>query len=191
MIVPEKRDRKMALVVIDLQNKFFGDNEKLAKSKELHIDTIKETIRAFREAKRPVIFITFDGFAHGSDYNSPEGDSIISDVKVEPTDLMVGKYHMNSFRNTNLADVVKSTGCDTVLLIGMLAQYCVSATYWGASDHGISAFMMEGGLITTDEELNELIFKLYRTYTMEEVEENLRTTVVEPPKGDTLCQGSH
>ena len=62
---------------------------------------------------------------------------------------------------------------DAILLMGMYAQHCVMATYWGAFDQGLSPYLMKGGLISTDQKYCELAVELCKHFTMEELESNL------------------
>ena len=60
--VPEKKDRRVALVVVDAQNKFLvGASEQAIRGKEAHVPVIAEAVRMFHEAGRPVVFVLYDG----------------------------------------------------------------------------------------------------------------------------------
>lgn len=177
IFIPEKRDRRLALVVVDSQNKFLvGASEQILKGKEAHLPAISRAVRMFHEAGRPVVFVQYDGVTHYMDENTAEGDSLFEGIDARPDDIYVHKYHMNSFRNTCLEDVVKGAGCDSILLCGIYTDFCVMSTYWSATDHDLTAFLLKGALIATEERVNDMYFQLCRTFDMDEVEENLRTS---------------
>lgn len=172
--IPEKKDRKIALVVVDAQNKFLtGASKQVMDGKDAHVSVMSEAVRRFHDSGRPVIFILYDGITHYIDENTAEGDAVFDRIDVHPDDFFVHKYHMNSFRNTCLADVVKNTGCDSVLLCGLYTDFCVMATYWSAVDHDLTAFLLKDALIATDEKVNEAYFSVCRSFDMDEVKENL------------------
>ncbi|KUE74257.1 hypothetical protein AUQ37_04985 [Candidatus Methanomethylophilus sp. 1R26] len=181
--VPEKDERDLALVVVDMQNKFFaGADAALTEERTRHLQGIAKAVDMFHAAGRQVIFVLYDGVTHYMDGNTAEGDAIVSGIDARPDDIYVHKYHMNSFLNTCLEDAVRSMGCDTVLLCGMITEFCVMATYWGASDHRLSAFLMKDALISSDPKHTPMFMELCRNYDFGELELNLSKTHPEKPK---------
>jgi nicotinamidase-related amidase len=178
--MPEKKDRKIAFVVIDVQRKFTGGSIPERGSKEI-IDTINKASEMFRNSGRPVIFVYYDGPSHCSVYSKDDGDEYLHGIVSDPRDMTVHKRHMNSFLNTKLAEAVKECGCDSVLLAGMVTQFCVLGTYYGAFDHNISPYLLVGGTIATDEKYNQAACTICKTFTLEDVRENLDTTKMPEP----------
>lgn len=189
MKIPVKSERRIALVIIDAQLKFFTDPDAESnENRRIHVPIIDRALRMFHAAGRPVIFVLYDGYTHDTMIKDPALEHIIPELEPGPDDLMVHKYHMNSFRNTNLADVVKSVGCDSVLLAGAYTQYCVMASYFGASDHNLSAYLLKDGTIATEEKAVMAAEMICKTFDLDDVAENLATTKVEPP-GNDQCRG--
>ena len=169
-----KDDRKLALVIVDVQKKFLtGDKDTTMETIRENTPQMLNVISRFREAGRPVIWILYEGETCVQGITD-DSDILLDGFKIEEGDSVVRKYHMNSFLNTNLSDVIRSKGCDGALLMGMYAQHCVMSTYWGAFDKDISPYMMEGCLISTDRKYCDLAIELCKHYTMEELESNLR-----------------
>jgi hypothetical protein len=67
----------------------------------------------------------------------------------------------------------------------MVTQYCVIGTYYGAFENGISPYLLIGGTIASDDRVNDAAYVLCKTFTVEEAEENLRTTKV--PGAARIC----
>jgi nicotinamidase-related amidase len=171
--IVDKKDRKLALVIVDVQKKFIVNaKDTTLESARVHTPVIQKAISMFREAGRPVIWILYDAKAYMEGITE-ETTSLLDGFEFADTDRIVMKYHMNSFNNTNLSDIVESYGCDSVLLCGMFAQYCVMSTYWGAFDKDLSPYMLKDGLISTDDKFCDLAFGLCKSYDLEELEENL------------------
>ena len=179
-VLPEKKDRKIALVVVDVQRKFTGRSISADSCKE-RIEVINKATSKFRESGRPVIFIFYDGPGHCSVYDKDDGDEYLHGIVTDPKDIIVHKEHLNSFQETKLADVVKECGCDSILLAGMVTQYCVMGTYYGAFEHKISPYLLEGGTIATEEKYNTAACTLCKIFTLEDIEENLSTTKIPEP----------
>ncbi|MCL2032000.1 MAG: cysteine hydrolase [Methanomassiliicoccaceae archaeon] len=182
--LPEKKDRKVALVVVDVQRKFTGGTISEDSCKEC-VETINNAAAMFRENGRPVIFIYYDGPCHCSSYSKDDGDEYLHGIISDPRDIIVHKEHMNSFQKTKLADAVKECGCDSILLAGMVTQYCVMGTYYGAFEHSISPYMLVGGTIATANKYNEAAYLICKTFTLDDVKENLITAKV--PESTKMC----
>ena len=69
--------------------------------------------------------------------------------------------------------MIKKSGCDNILIAGMITQYCVMSTYFAAFDNGLIPFLMEDAIISNDEKMNTAAEQLCKTYNFEEVKENL------------------
>ena len=169
-----KEDRKLALVIVDVQKKF------ILNARDTTLESVKDStplmldvIRKFREAGRPVIWVFYAGKTCLKGITD-ETDILLDGFEIAEGDHVIRKYHMNSFYNTNLADIVHSYDCDGVLIMGMFAQYCAMATYWGAFDKELSPYMMEGGLISTDQKYCDLAVELCKSYSMAELDINLQ-----------------
>jgi len=169
-----KDNRNLALVIVDVQKKFIlNANDTTLESIKENSPLMLKVIDMFRNAGRPVIWILFEGPTHLEGITD-DTNILLDGFEIKDTDIVVRKYHMNSFYNTNLADVIKYYDCDAALFMGMYAQHCVMATYWGAFDKEISPYLMKGGLISTDKKYCDLAVEMCKYYTLEEVESNLK-----------------
>ena len=128
-----------------------------------------------------MIFIEFDGNDGFHIYEGEDGDEYVSGLSVSPKDIVVHKRHMNSFKDSRLAEVVAGCGCDSILIVGMVAQLCVMATYFGAFDCGITPFMMKGGIIGTDEEKELHCEAVVKLFDREDVSDNLANVSLPVP----------
>lgn len=178
--VPEKHERRMCLIVVDMQECFFEEDDTKEKNRAA-IDNIAKAIRSFREHGRDVFIIRYLGDTH----SEKEDKTIIKEIGDISGLQIVDKYHMSAFQNTNLADLMINKGYDSVLICGAYADHCVMSTYWSAYEHDMSPFILSGAVIAYTEENLAAALKICMTFTMEEMEENLRTTKIEPGSGST------
>jgi len=188
MVLPEKKDRKIAFVIIDVQRKFTG-GPIAEKGNFDAIDVINKTASMFHDHNRPVIFVYYDGPCECSAYDKDDGDEYLHGIRSDSRDIIVHKDRMNSFVGSKLADVVKECGCDSILLAGMVTQFCVIGTYYGAFEYGLSPYLLKGGTIATDDKYDEAAYVLCKTFTMEEVEGNLCETKV--PESTKMFGSEH
>jgi len=145
---------KPALFVQDIQNIWLYEpdsNQDLRKSVEMRLDVINEAIAWFRRNKLPVIAgYTEDkeqGLVPGAwRFNFPET------VRIEDTDPKVTKRHASAFGNPELGKLLKSLGCDSIVIVGLSASGCVLATFFGALDFDIRPYVLKGGIASSKEE---------------------------------------
>jgi ureidoacrylate peracid hydrolase len=64
---------------------------------------------------------------------------IIDELKTHSGDYIVEKYHYSAFRNTNLTDILRSEGRDTIIVCGTVTQICVFSTIHDAFHEGLKA----------------------------------------------------
>ncbi len=170
--VIDKVDRKLALVIVDVQKKFIMHaNDTTLESAKIHTPSMLKVIEMFREAGKPVIWILYDDRSHVEGITN-DTMALLDGFEIKDTDIVIKKYHMNSFNNTSLSDVIHKYGCDAALLMGMFAQYCVMSTYWGAFDKDVAPYMMKDCLISTNEKFCDLAFELCKSFDMDELKAN-------------------
>jgi len=168
---------KAALLIVDMQNDFVREGGAMRVDDTIKTIAPINALKAFaRENGMPVIFTKFmtgkfptflwkwspaseelkncrRGLAkYYPDIDKEEQCSdVIDELKpILPEDYVIEKYNYSSFRNTNLIDVLKSEGRDTVIVVGTVTQICVEDTVHDgfanefkmivASD-GVSSFM--------------------------------------------------
>lgn len=167
----EYRDKRFALVLVDIQKKFSDATDGLRENTKAHLERVNEAIRLYRDTGNPIVYVMFDGDSHGQKVE--DGDSLTEGL-IGPVegDRIVHKRGMNSFRDSDLAETIRDLGCTHMLIAGMVAQYCVLATYYGAFDMDLSPYMLEGGIVATDERNAELVEELCKTMSVGEMAEN-------------------
>jgi nicotinamidase-related amidase len=170
----EKKDTEIALTVIDMQRKFLPPEcTELIADTAKRLGTINEAIDLFRRAGRPIIFVKYDGPPNCVYYPYDDGDEFIEGLDTIPGDIVVRKDDMNSFKGTELADAIRGAGCESILLTGLVAQYCVISTYFGAYDFDIVSYVLEGGVISNDRKNVDAVETICKIFTMDDVKENL------------------
>ena len=166
MIMEEVWGKVPAFVVIDVQKKFYLDRADWEQKSVSMVRGINEVAAMFREAGRPVIFVRFNG-PTCRPYDGPDGDDFLEGLEVCDGDIIVEKNHMNSFLDTDLEERIRSNGCDTAVLSGVVAQYCVMSTYFAAFDHNIKSYLAEGTYAGTTQELEDSVSNICKVLTKE------------------------
>lgn len=158
-------DGRPALVVVDMQNKFVvgGIEDRI----DGVLRTVNSAVAAFRDAGLPVVFVTMEGEGHGIPEGMEDPHGFVPGLDVRDGDRVIVKAFMNAFNGTPLADVLAAEGCDSVVVCGLVSRWCVQATYFGAYDRGLSAYILEGGTAGSDPRHTELVEELAVTVALD------------------------
>lgn len=141
---------RAALVVVDPQRKFFLKRDDWDEIRDRAVSEINRYARLFREHGMPVVFIHFDGPTH-EPYPGTDGDEWLQGLEVLENDSIVHKTAMSCFKKTDLEHVLKELGADSIVLCGMLTEYCVCSTYFGAKERDIFATTLPSAMIPFNE----------------------------------------
>jgi nicotinamidase-related amidase len=136
---------KPALLVIDVQKKFFTFSPTTGRSLTDAMEYINAAIGLFREKELPVVCVQH---VDEEEYLVPgeEGFDLPEELEILPSDLHIHKTYGNSFNKTTLADDLRELGVDSVIITGFCAEYCVLSTYRGAQDLDLTPMILRGSL---------------------------------------------
>jgi ureidoacrylate peracid hydrolase len=139
---------RTALLVIDAQREYFDEDGALFTP---HADEIRGNLVALLDAARaaglPIVFIRHVVAADGSDtgrmadldetpsfVEGTRGIELIPELAPRPEEPVVDKTRYSAFVNTRLESILKTWGADTVLVTGLMTQYCSVTTARHAHD---------------------------------------------------------
>ena len=134
---------KMALLAIDLQKAYYNESTKA--SMDSACEYINAIIPQFRKKSFPIVWIQHKDEDDGSTPGKP-GFEYIELLKPETNDYRITKEYGNSFNKTNLLNIVKENGIDTVVITGFCAEYCILSTYRGAQDLDLSPVILKNAI---------------------------------------------
>ncbi len=137
----QKTNLKPALIIIDMQNDFANSSSRLfvPRAKEI-IPFINELTVAARMAGQPVVWVIQQhrhqliDFGRESDISPVHcvegrpGAELMDGLIVDKDDYFVIKRRYSGFYCTDLDLLLRSLGCDTVILTGIATDGCVQAT---------------------------------------------------------------
>ena len=152
---------KPALLVIDIQNAYLPmmDQQDVASGME----AINELIGVFREQNYPVILVYHQEIGQPLAPGDPAFEFPAS-VKILEGDPRVIKHQPSAFTKTNLDELLKAKGINSVYLCGLSATGCVLATYFGALDREYETVMVNEALISPKAEYTTMIRNITGAY---------------------------
>ncbi len=141
---------KTALLLIDIQNDYFPGGKMelvgpLDAAKKAH-----ELLQCFRDHHQRHVHIQHVATKPGAAFFLPGdwGADIHDSVAHFEGEPLVIKHYPNSFRETDLLDLLKGWGIGRVLITGMMTHMCVDATARAAVDFGFQVIVVEDACAT-------------------------------------------
>ncbi len=143
---------KNALLMIDIQNDYFpGGKHPLVNPLEA-AQKAYMLLQCFREHGGRHVHIQHVSLKPDATFFLPgeRGTDIHDSVAHFEGEPLVQKHHPNSFRETNLLELLKSWEIERVVIAGMMTHMCVDATARAAADLGFQVIVAEDACATRD-----------------------------------------
>lgn len=132
-----------ALLVIDMQREFL-DGKTTTPRLEDGVELIAWVAGLFREKGLPVLAVhDVESCPPGS-----PGYPFVAGLEPAPSDVVIDKVHGDSFRDTELLDVLRARSVDFLVICGYRAESCVLSTIKGAEAHDFAHCVLRGGVLS-------------------------------------------
>lgn len=147
---------KTALLIIDIQNDYFPGGKYPLTDPESAAKNAYMLLQCFREHGGRHIHIQHIELDPDADFfiKGDSGSDIHDSVAHFEGEPIVYKHHPNSFRETNLLELLKEWSIERVVIAGMMTHMCVDATARAAADFGFQVVVAEDACATRDLEYN-------------------------------------
>ncbi len=133
-----------ALIIIDVQNFYFGDYGIEGKM-EASLNA-KKLLEFFREKSLPVIHVKH--MSKDITEDNKRMYDIHENVKPVQGETIITKFTPGSFNGTNLLEVLKEKNIDELIICGMMSQMCVDTTTREAFDLGFKCTVIHDACAT-------------------------------------------
>jgi nicotinamidase-related amidase len=157
---PEKKKDpvKPALLIIDIQNAYMEMVPE--QDKEIALYIINAYIDLFRKHGFPVIRVYHYSKEFGPEKGT-EGFEFPETVNILPEDPKVIKTYPDGFNKTELDQLIKDTGSNTLFLTGLSSVGCVLATWIGAQNHDYNAFLVKDAIMSHNSEYTDHVEEMF------------------------------
>jgi nicotinamidase-related amidase len=139
---------KKALLILDPQNDFFGEDNPNLTAFQATVPIINAAIAIFREQHWPILFVQ-----HTSK-RKPEGSDLWKINPLfshHPDDIYLNKIHYSAFWQTNLETILKEKHVNSVIVCGYMSEFCVLSTLRAAMERGFDASILEGAIASLND----------------------------------------
>jgi len=183
----EKKQCKMAILVIDTINEYFDPKGKVfCEECRKIIPNLQKLLSFSRKKNIPVIYVNtsllFDKEPIAKKWGlhavrGTWGAKIIPELQPQEGDTIIFKRTYDGFYNTELELTLRSLDVDTVVVVGIHTHVCVLLTAVGAFDRGFNVIAIEDCMTTGYKPNHESRLRFYKTHLGEllTLEDFLRT----------------
>jgi nicotinamidase-related amidase len=148
--------KKTALLLVDIQNDYFPGGKWELEGTEAAAKKAATLLKSFREKGLPVVHIRHEFPTDDAPFFAPnsDGSKIHSSVQNIDGEPVVLKHHINSFRETNLKEILDEINVDSVLICGAMSHMCIDAVTRAANDFGYNCAIAHDACATLGLEFN-------------------------------------
>ncbi|HEY5731921.1 MAG TPA: cysteine hydrolase family protein [Anaerolineales bacterium] len=143
---------KTVLLVIDIQNDYFPGGKFPLVNPEEASKNAYQLLQCFREHGGHHVHIQHISLKPDAAFfiKGDSGSDIHDSVAHFEGEPIVYKHYPNSFRETDLLDVLKEWEIERAVICGMMTHMCVDATVRAAADLGFQVLLAEDACTTRD-----------------------------------------
>lgn len=157
------KPKSPALIVVDMQRYFLEEGAPAYLAAERIIPKVQRLLDAFGDAHRPI---------YATRYSSAESDGPVEKwwgVRLEPDDtwaeldpriaypektVILDKHLYGTFASTDIDARLKESGCDSVVICGVMTHLCCETTAREAFQLGYDIYFMADGTATSGDDLH-------------------------------------
>ncbi len=147
---------RTALLVIDVQRALFSRPTPISKAENLILN-INSLIEMWQHSGGLVVNIQ-----HSNNKILVKNSTVWQfhpDLNINETDIVIQKVHGNAFEETNLIEVLDSSGIENFVITGLVTQGCVRATSIGGNELGFRVILIDDGHSNYSKDAPEIIEK--------------------------------
>lgn len=145
-----------ALIVIDIQNDYFPGGKWTLSNIDAAADNAAQLLAAARHAGDLVVHVRHEFPSDAAPFFTPAstGAKIHHKVLPVPGEAVVLKHQVNSFRDTELKNILDQHGIKDVTIIGAMSHMCIDAATRAASDFGYNVTVVHDACASRDVEFS-------------------------------------
>jgi len=147
---------KSALIVVDIQNDYFPGGKWPLVGVDAAADNAARIIQATRHAGDLVVHIRHEFTSEDAPFFTPnsEGAKLHPKVLNKADEPVVLKHFVNSFRETELKQILDQHGIEELVVIGAMSHMCVDGITRAAADMGYKVKVIHDACASRDLEFN-------------------------------------
>lgn len=143
---------RRALIIIDLQNDYFPGGRFTLENIDAAAANAARLLDAARGSDDLVVHVRHEFTSADAPFFAPGSDGAAINEAVAPQDgeIVVLKHSANSFRDTDLKEILDNNGVTDVTIAGAMSHMCVEAATRAAADYGYRTTVIHDAVATRD-----------------------------------------
>lgn len=143
---------KNCLLLVDIQNDYFPNGKMELMGIKNAAYNAELLLRKFRKEDLPLIHIQHVSLHPDATFFLPDSYGVDINEEVAPLgdETIIKKHYPNSFRDTDLLEILQKKEIDTLTICGAMSHMCVDATTRAAFDLGFFCIVAEDACATRD-----------------------------------------
>lgn len=143
---------KSALIVVDIQNDYFPGGKWPLVGVDAAADNAARIINATRDPGDLVVHIRHEFTSDDAPFFTPnsEGAKLHPKVLNQPNEPVVLKHFVNSFRETELKQILDQHGIEELVVVGAMSHMCVDGLTRAAADMGYKVKVIHDACASRD-----------------------------------------
>lgn len=139
--MPEKKSNTTALLLVDIQNFYFPGGRLPLENPEKATLNARKILESFREKGMLVVHIQ---------HWAKSGAEIHKNVAPIKREKVISKDNVNSFKDTDLLEYLRSHQTKQLVICGMMTHMCVEGATRAAKDYGFDCILIGDACATRD-----------------------------------------
>jgi nicotinamidase-related amidase len=158
---------KRAIVVVDLQNEYWPTGKLPLEGIEQAAENAAKVIDKARRDGDTLIHIRHEFPDPQAPFFVPGSDGVEIHAAVRPAEgeTVILKNHPNSFRDTELKNLLDEASVDEVVVVGAMSHMCIAAAARAATDFGYKSVVVHDACATRDLEFNGVTVPAAQVHT--------------------------
>jgi len=145
-----------ALLLIDFQNDYFSEGKWPLNGTEAAAEQGAKLLTAFRNQDLPIVHVRHEFLSADAPFflEGSEGAKIHHTVTPRENEAVILKHKPNSFRDTELQEVLKKLEVEKLIIVGAMSHMCIDAGVRAAVDLGYEVSVAHDACAARDLEFN-------------------------------------
>lgn len=143
---------KQALILVDIQNDYFPGGSMELVGMEAAAENAAKILARTRNGNQPIFHIQHIAVSDTATFFLPDTHGAEHHASVSPAknETVIKKHFPSSFRETNLAQILKEQRITDLCIVGAMSHMCVDATTRAAFDEGFHCTVIQDACATRD-----------------------------------------
>ena len=145
-----------ALLLVDFQNDYFEGGSWPLDNTDAAVSNGAKLLEAFRGKGMPVVHVRHEFPSDEAPFFRPntEGSQIHAAVAPQEGEPVVTKSQINSFRDTNLKEILDERDVEGLVIVGAMSHMCIDGATRAAHDMGYNCAVAHDACTTHDQKFN-------------------------------------